>query len=76
MNVHNMLSHDDTCTPMCKTWYMYAYVKEQDNLAQKQILGENINFDIKVKSQGHIEVMNACDTLSHSDTLICQIWYD
>ena len=27
MNVHSMLSHGDTCTPMCQIWY--GYVKKQ-----------------------------------------------
>ena len=33
------------------------------------------NVDLKVKGQGHIEVMNVPDTLFNGDTAICQIWY-
>ena len=34
----------------------------------------DIHFDIGNK--GHTQVINVCDTLSHVDTLMCQIWYD
>ena len=36
---------------------------------------KNYKFDLEVKSQRCIEIMNVCDTLSHVDTPICQIWY-
>ena len=44
--------------------------KSKDDLAQTQIRGDKYNFDIEVKGQGHTEVMNVCDTLSHGDTLV------
>ena len=47
-----------------------------DNSALSQIHGDNINFDIEAKNQRHPELMNVCDTLSHSDTLMCLIWFD
>ena len=72
MNVHNILSHGDTTK--CLIWY--AYVKEQRRSYQYQIHGENINFDIEAKGQGHAEVMKLCDTSSYGDTLMCHIWYD
>ena len=33
-------------------------------------------FDIEAKGQGqgHIAVMNVCETLSYGDTPMCQIW--
>ena len=31
---------------------------------------------IKARIQGHIEVVNACNTSSYCDTLMCQMWYD
>ena len=31
-------------------------------------------FDLEVKVQGRIWIMNVCDTLSHGDTPMCQIW--
>ena len=33
------------------------------------------NFDLKVKVQGCIRIMNVLDTSSHGDRPICQIWY-
>ena len=47
-----------------------AYSKEQRLFSQKQIHGENINFDIQVKGQGHTEVLNVCNTSPHGDTLM------
>ena len=31
-------------------------------------------FDLEVKGQCHIGIMKVCDTSSHDDTFICQIW--
>ena len=72
MKVHNMLSHGDTS--MCKIWY--SYVKKHKQSCPYQISWKNINFYIEAKGHSHTEVMNVCDTLSYSDTLMCQIWYD
>ena len=47
--------------------------KSKDYLAKTQFQFENINFDIEVKNQGYIEVMNICNTSSHGDTIMCQI---
>ena len=46
--------------PMSKSKYDLAHTK----------LWWNYNFDIKFKGQGHKEVMNVCDTLSHGGTLM------
>ena len=32
-------------------------------------------FDLKVKGQHHIRIMNVLDTSSHCDRPMCQIWY-
>ena len=32
-------------------------------------------FDLEVKGQGHIRIMNVLDTSSHRVRSICQIWY-
>ena len=32
-------------------------------------------FDIKVKDQGHIEVMNVCNTLLYGIIAMCLIWF-
>ena len=31
-------------------------------------------FDLEVKGQHRIGIMNVCDTLSYGDTPMCQIW--
>ena len=31
---------------------------------------------IDAKGQGHTGIMHVYDTLSHGDTLMCQIWYE
>ena len=31
---------------------------------------------MKAKGQGHTDAMNVCGTLSHGETLMCQIWCD
>ena len=33
------------------------------------------NFDLEVKGQGLLEVINVPDTLSHGNIAMCQIWY-
>ena len=45
--------------------------KSKDDLARLKN-GENTNFDIEVKGQGHTEVRNVRNTLYHGDTLMCQ----
>ena len=47
-----------------------AYSREQRLFSQKQIHGENINFDIHAKGQGHTEVLNVCNTSPHGDALM------
>ena len=47
-----------------------AYFKEQRLFSQKQIRGENKNFDIQAKGQGHTEVLNVCNTSPHGETLM------
>lgn len=44
-------------------------------LPKDKIMTKN-NFDIEAKDHGHTDVMNVCDTLSHGDTRLCQIWND
>ena len=56
--------------------FVMSMSKSKDDLGQTQIHGEKNNFDIEAKGQGHTDVMNVCDTLSLSKTLMCQIWYD
>ena len=63
------LSHGDTF--MCHIWY--DYVKGQKAVAQTlSLCKKHYKFDLEVKSQHCIEIMNVCDTLSHGDTPICQ----
>ena len=54
----------------------YAYVKEQRLFCPDTNSGWKYKFDIKAIGQGHTEVMNVWDTLSHNDALMCQILYD
>ena len=69
---HMTLSHGDTF--MCHIWY--DYVKGQKAVTQTlSLCQKHYKFDLEVKSQRCIEIMNVCDTLSHGDTPICQIWY-
>ena len=35
---------------------------------------KNYKFDLGVKGQQCFQIMNVCDTLSHGDRLMCQIW--
>ena len=51
--------------PYAKIWY--DYVRERRRSFQTQIHGENINFDIEVKGQGHTEVINVRYTLYHGN---------
>ena len=54
----------------------YAYVKKEDDLASLKFRLKLYNFNIKVKGQGHTEVMNVSDTSYKGDTLMCQTMYD
>ena len=49
--------------------------KSKDDLARLKN-GENTNFDIEVKGQGHTAVRNVRNTLYHGETLTCQTYYD
>ena len=63
---------NDTLT--CQT--MYDYVKGQKHwgLNTKPCHKHN-KFDLEVKVQRRIRIMNVLDTLSHGDRHMCQIWY-
>ena len=63
-----MLSHGDA--PMCQIGLPMS--KTKDDLAQTEIHGENIIWILRLE----VKVMIVYDTLSHGDTLMCQIWHD
>ena len=69
MDVHILYRGD---TSSCHIWY--AYAKEQRRYCPDTNSLLKYNFDIEAKGQGHTEVVNAFDTSSHGNTLICQIW--
>ena len=67
-NVQNILSHGDT--PIGQN-LVCLYQKAKKILPDSNSWWK-YNFHIDVKGQGHTEVMNACDTSYHGDTLTCQ----
>ena len=72
INVRDTLYHGDTLT--CQT--KYDYVKGQKSLVlNTKQCHKPYKFDLEVKVQGFIRIMNVLDTSSHGDRPICQIWY-
>ena len=72
INVRDTLYHGDTLT--CQT--KYDCVKEQKSLVlNTKQCHKPYKFDLEVKVQGCIRIMNVLDTSSHGDRPICQIWY-
>ena len=72
INVRDTLYHGDTLT--CQT--KYDYVKGQKSLVlNTKSCHKPYKFDLEVKGQGRIRVMNVLDTSSHGDRPMCQLWY-
>ena len=74
LNVHvrDTLYHGDTLT--CQT--KYDYVKGQKSLVlNTKQCHIPYKFDLEVKVQGCIRIMNVLDTFSHGDRPMGQIWY-
>ena len=70
MYVTHCMYHGDTFT--CQT--KYDYVKGQKSLVlNKKQCHKPYKFDLEVKVQGFIRIMNVLDTSSHGDRLIFQI---
>ena len=64
--------HGDTLT--CKTKYDYVTGQKSWGLNTKPC-HKAYKFDLKVKGQCRIMIMNVLDTSSHGDRHMCQIWY-
>ena len=58
----------------CITKYDYAKGQKRWGLNKKSC-HKPYKFDLKVKGQGHIRIMNVLDTSSLGDRPMCQIWY-
>ena len=72
MNIRDTSYHGDTLT--CQT--KYDYIKGQKSLILNTMqCHKPLKFDLEVKVQGCIRIMNVLDTSSHGDRPICQIWY-
>ena len=72
MNVRDTLYQGDKLT--CQT--KYAYVKGQKSRGlNTKPCHKPYTFDLKVKVQGRIRIMNVLDTSSHGDRPMCQLWY-
>ena len=71
INVHDTLYHGDTLT--CQTKYDYIKGQKSLDLNTKQC-HKPYKFDLEVKVQGRIWIMNVRDRSSHGDTPMCQIW--
>ena len=64
--------HGDTLT--CITKYVDVKGQKRRGLNTKSC-HKPFKFDLEVKGQGHIRIMNVLDTFSHGDRPMCQIWY-
>ena len=69
----NVTSHHvDTLT--CRT--KFDYVKGQTRwVLNTKSWHKPYKFDVEVKGQGRIRIMNVLDTSSYGDRSMCQIWY-
>ena len=72
MTVCDTSYHCDT--PTCITKYDYAKGQKRIGLNTKSC-HKPYKFDLEVKGQGHIRIMNVLDTSSLDDRPMCQIWY-
>ena len=67
MNVRNSLYHGDTLSMTTsrtkKPWH------------EPKPCHKSYKFDLEVKGQHRIRIMNVLDTFSHGDRPMCQIWY-
>ena len=70
INVRDTLYYGDTLT--CKIKYDYVIGQKSLVLNTKQCQKSH-KFDLEVKVQGCIRIMNVLDTSSHGDRPICQI---
>ena len=68
MNVQNTLYHGDTLT--CKTYYDYVNGQKSYGPNTKPC-NKPDEFDLEVKDQRHIRIMNERDTSSRSDKPMC-----
>ena len=71
MNVHDTSSHCDT-TKYAKYGKLMSSHKKV--MAGHKTCQKPYKFDLKVKIQGCIWIMNVRDTLSHGNTPMSQIW--
>ena len=72
MNVRDTSYHGDTFR--CQTKYYYVKGHKSWGL-NSEPCHKSYKFDLEVKGQGRIRIMNAFDTFSHDDRPMCQIWY-
>ena len=70
MNVLDTSSHGDR--PMCQIWHAKVNPKISYGPDTKTCQ-KPYKFDLQVKVQGRIWIMNVRDTSSHGDTPMCQI---
>ena len=72
MNIRDTSYHGDTLT--CQT--KYDYVKGEKNWGLKtKPCHKPYKFNLQVKGQCRIRIMNVLNTSSHGDRPMCQIWY-
>ena len=72
MNVRDTSYHGDTLT--CQTKYDFVKGQKSWGLNTKPC-HKPYKFDLEVKGQCRIRIMNVLDTSSHGDRAMCQIWY-
>ena len=71
MNVRDISYYGDK--PMWQIWWANVYPKKSYGPHMKT-WQKPYKFDLKVKVQGRIWIINVPDTSSHGVTLMCQIW--
>ena len=71
MNVLDKFSHGDR--PMCQKWYVNVKANRSLKVGHEDIT-KTYKFNLEVKGQHRIGVMNVRNTSSYEDTSMCQIW--
>ena len=72
INVRDTLYHGDTLT--CQTKFDYVKGQKSWDLNTKPC-HKTYKFDLVVKVQGRIRIVNILDASFHGDRPMCQIWY-
>ena len=61
------------CARHIEPWW-YTHMPNKVWLGQRHVINP-IKFDLEIKVQGRIRIMNVLDTFSHGDRPVYQIWY-